>query len=200
MRLSCSGRASGVRPGWRTCVSVLPRRRCCAMRFKSSASSSSGAVTPWSMRTAGRPEARGRSAVRPSTSIVRIIRVASGRSGVGLEVASLGGKDGTRSEMLLELMTHTLWGSTGIFHTNWLGQILSPLPLSRPPTCRPQEPADSSRQTRRRVVLANGPLLTPVLTPPLQRTSGGGRASSAKLALAVASSEAVHTKAAVYEA
>ena len=48
--------------------------------------------------------------------------------------------------------------------------------------------------------MANGPLLTPVLTPLLQRTSGGGRASSAKLALAVASSEAVHTKAVVYEA
>ena len=40
------------------------------MRFRSSASSSSGAVTPWSMRTAGRPAARGRSAVRPSTNMV----------------------------------------------------------------------------------------------------------------------------------
>jgi hypothetical protein len=67
------GRASGVRLVHLTltCVSVLPRRRCCAMRFKSSASSSSGAVTPWSMRTAGRQAARGRSAVSPSTSIVR---------------------------------------------------------------------------------------------------------------------------------
>ena len=40
------------------------------MRFRRSASSSSGAVTPWSMRTAGRPAVRGRSAVSPSTSIV----------------------------------------------------------------------------------------------------------------------------------
>ena len=69
MRLSCSGRAGGVRLVRRTCVSLLPRRRCCAMRFKSSASSSPEAVTPWSMRTAGRPAACGRSAVSPSTSI-----------------------------------------------------------------------------------------------------------------------------------
>ena len=66
----------------RTCVSVLPRRRCCAMRFKSSASSSSGGVTPWSMRTAGRPAARERSAVSPSTSIAaRGRRVALGKRG-----------------------------------------------------------------------------------------------------------------------
>ena len=107
----------------------------------------------------------------------------------------MGSKDGTRVDLMTDTLAH------GNIHTNWLGHILSPLPLSRPPTCRPQEAADSSRRTRpHRVVLANGPLLTPVLTPPLQRTSGGGRASSAKLALAVASSEAVHTKAAVYEA
>ena len=42
--------------------------------------------------------------------------------------------------------------------------------------------------------MARGPL------PILLRTSGGGRASSAKHTLDVASSEAVHTKAEVYEA
>jgi hypothetical protein len=67
----------------RTCVSVLPRRRCCAMRFKSSASSSSGGVTPWSMRTAGRPAARERSAVSPSTSIAaRLVASRWARGGV----------------------------------------------------------------------------------------------------------------------
>ena len=81
---ACGSRAAAgpAASGWcGTCVSVLPRRRCCAMRFKSSASSSSGAVTPWSMRTAGRPAARGRSAVSP-------------RNSIGLEVASKSGEGG----------------------------------------------------------------------------------------------------------
>ena len=68
------------RHGMRTWVSVLPRRRCAAMRFRRSASSSSGAVTPWSMRTAGRPAVRGRSAVSPSRSIV-LARAVLGKRG-----------------------------------------------------------------------------------------------------------------------
>ena len=75
LRLSCRRQGQRCPAGAaHTCVSVLPRRRCCAMRFKSSASSSSGAVTPWSMRTAGRPAARERSAASPRTSISRSAR------------------------------------------------------------------------------------------------------------------------------